>query len=327
VVGKLTTRARTWAERREERIAGRNPWAVAVATAQASMLDRVTGLAAEMAFFALLSLVPLVVALGASLGSLEVLVGQESVNRGQAGVLEALGAVFSPQVIEGVLRPLVEGLLEETRGGVALSSVVAALWLASRVFTATIRALDLAYGVEERRGLVTQRLLALAFALGAVVAGSITLLLGVVGPLLGSGRELADRLGFGEAFTAVWAIGRWPFLVAVVVGFFATVYRFGPNVRNTWRQCLPGAILGVVLWLLSSFGLRLYLATAGSPVGRFEAGAQAAAVLGVVGAVLAAMLWVYVSSMALLVGGELNSVLSTSAPDGPRALDAGNGRG
>lgn len=307
---ELTRRAQEWADAREETVAGRNPWSVAVRTVRATIEDRVTGLAAEMAFFALLSLVPLVVALGASLGSLEMFVGREAVTRGQEAVLTVLSTVFSPQVTQDVLRPLVEGLLDQTRGGFAISSFLIALWLASRVFTATIRALDLAYDVEERRGLVTQRLLAVVFALGAVLAASVTLLFSVVGPLLGTAQDIANRLGFGEAFTVAWQLGRWPLVMAVVVGFFATVYRFGPNVRNTWSQCLPGALLGVFLWLLSSLGFRIYLATAGSPVGRFEAGAEAAALLGVVGAIVAAMLWIYLSSVALLIGGELNSVLA-----------------
>lgn len=319
MTGELTRRAQRWADARGGTVAGRNPWGVAIDTIRCAVADRVTGLAAEMAFFALLSLVPLVVALGASLGWLEVLVGQDALDRTREGVLAALGTVFSAQAIGEVVRPLVEGLLEEQRGGVALSSVLVALWLASRVFTATIRALDLAYNVEERRGLVVQRLLALVFALGAVLTASATLLLGVLGPLLGTAGEIADRLGLGELFASVWALARWPLVLAVAVGFFATVYRFGPNVRNTWRQCLPGAVLGVALWLLVSFGLRIYLATAGSPIGQFEAGAEAAALLGVIGTVVAAILWTYLTSVALLVGGEFNAVLAARA--GARRLD------
>jgi membrane protein len=311
---EIVRRAEAWAASRETRVGGRNPWTFATRTVQASIRDRVTGLAAEMAFFSLLSLVPAVVALGASLGWLEHIVGPEPVEEGREAVISTLAAVFSPQVIDEVVRPLVQGLLEEQRGGIALSSLLVALFLASRVFTATIRALDLAYNVEDRRNLLEQRTLAVGFALGAVLLVPIVLVLAVVGPLVGGGRELADRLGFGDAFAAAWAVGRWPLLFLVAVWAFAAVYRFGPNVRNRWRDCLPGALLGVTLWLLASAGLRVYLRTAGDPTVRFAAGEEAGALVAVVGALVGVLLWVFLSSVALLVGGEMNAEVAATRP-------------
>lgn len=310
--GALTERAEEWVDTRELRIGGRNPFALVLRVLRAAQRDRVTGLAAEMAFFALLSLVPAGVALGAGLGFLERVVGPEPVARGQETALRSLGTVFTPQVTEDVLRPLAEGLLEE-RGGIALSSFAVALFLASRVFTATIRALDQAYRVQEGRNLFAQRALALAFAAGAVVVGALMLVLSVVGPLLGSARDLAQQLGLGGAFELAWDIARWPVLFAAAVGFFAFVYRFGPNVANTWRQCLPGAVTGVVLWLLVTIGFRVYLETIGSPGARFALADEAVAFLGrVVGAIVAAVLWTYLSSLALLFGGEVNAELARS---------------
>jgi membrane protein len=311
---EIVRRAEAWADARETRLAGRNPWSVGVGTIRASLRDRVTGLAAEMAFFALLSLVPAVVALGASLGWLELVIGPEPVAQGREAVLTALAAVFNPQVTDEVMRPLVEGLLEEQRGGIAVSSLLVAFFLASRVFTATIRALDLAYNVEDRRNLLQQRILALVFAIGAVVLVPVVLVFVVVGPLLGGARGIAVRFGFGELFAALWALGRWPLLLVVAVLGFAAVYRFGPHVDNRWRDCLPGALLGVLLWLLASGGLRVYLRVAGEPTARFGAGEEAAALLAVVGALVAVLLWMFLSSVALLVGGELNAELAAARP-------------
>jgi membrane protein len=311
---EIARRAAAWADARPARVGGRNPWILAVRVVQGSIRDRVTGLAAEMAFFALLSLVPAVVALGASLGQLERIFGQEAIAQGRDAVVSSLATVFSPQVTADVLDPLVEGLLEEQRGGVALSSLAIALFLASRVFTATIRALDTAYNVEERRNLLQQRLIAMAFAVGAVVFVPVVLMLAIVGPLLGTGRDLADQFGLGEAFAAAWAFGRWPVVLLLAVVGFSVVYRFGPNAGIRWRASLPGAVLGVVLWVLVSLGFRLYLATLGDPTGRFAAGEEAAALLAVVGAVVVAVLWIYLSSLALLVGGELNAELAATRP-------------
>lgn len=304
---EIGRRAEEWASSRDARVAGRNPFTLLLCTVRSAIHDRVTGLAAEMAFFALLSLVPVVVALGASLGWLEDVLGTETVAQGRRQAIDVLSTVFSPEVTSEVLRPLIDALLDQQRGGIALSSLAAALWLASRVFTSTLRALDLAYNVEQPRSLVTQRLLALVFAVGAIVVVSLTLVLSVLGPLFGTGREVARYFGLGEAFAFAWQVGRWPVIFLIAVGFFAAVYRFGPSCATSWRSSLPGAIVGVVLWLLVSFGFRLYLEAFGGPGARFAVADEAAALLGVVGAIVAAVLWTFLSGVALLIGGEFNS--------------------
>jgi membrane protein len=313
-VSELADRAVRWAQQRSERIGGHNPWLLTVRLLREVIADRVTGLAAEMAFFALLSLVPLLVASGAALGYVRRFVAFDEVLRARQFVVSALGAVFTPEVTNDVLEPLINGLLFAERGGVALGSLLVTLWLASRVFAATIRALDLAYDVPERRGLARQRLLAVAFALGAVLIVPLTLVLMVVGPLLGGGRQLADRLGLGSAFEVTWAVGRWPLLAVLLVGFLAALYRYGPAVRHPWRRCLPGAVVGLVLEILVSLGFRVYLAAGGGQTDGFAATDEAVALLGrVIGALVAAVLWIYLSAIVVLVGGELNAELVRGA--------------
>lgn len=305
---RLHTWATAWASRRSARIGGVNPFLVAVRTVRASQRDRVTGLAAEMAFFALLSLIPAVVALGAGLSLLERFVGAAAVDAGRRGAVGALGAIFAPEVHADVIEPLVDGLLEGERGGIAVSSLLVSLFLASRVLTATIRALDAAYDVERPRNLLQQRIVAFVLAIFGVVVVTLSLVVAVVGPLFGTGQDLAARLGLGELTVTLWRIARWPAFALVAVGFFATVYRVGPNVAHRWRDGLPGAVLGVGLWLAASVGFRTYLETVGTPGAQFAPTEEGVAILGqVVGAVVAAVLWTFLSGISLLVGGELNS--------------------
>src|SRR5699024_7360628 len=186
-------RLESWAERHHLGPAGTNLLAVLVRSWRRSTQVRVTGLAAEMTYYGLISLVPLLTALGASLGFLERIVGTQDVARIEETVVDALSTVFAEQVAADVLAPLVEGLLREERTGVAVGSVLVALWLASRLFRAAIRALDDAYQVPERRGLVGQYALGIALALGAVVTLLVLLAMVVVGPLLGDGREIAEQ--------------------------------------------------------------------------------------------------------------------------------------
>lgn len=310
-------RALEWACDRPERIAGYNPWEVLVRLWHEVINDRVTGLAAEMAFFAILSLLPLLVAVGAGLGYLERIIGADAVAQAEAAVIDGVAVVFGPELTADAIAPFVRGLLSEERGGLAVGSLVVTVYLASRVFTATIRALDLAYDIEERRGLLVQRGLAVLFAFGAVIVFVLMLAFMVVGPMLGGGRLLAERLGLGDAFAFAWSVGRWPLLVMLVVGFLSVLYRLGPHVDNRWRDCLPGAVLGVALWVLVTLGFRLYLEAGGGPqtpqFGEDEAALRVAGQL--VGAVVASVLWLYLSSVAMLVGGELNAELAALRED------------
>jgi len=285
---------------------------------------RITGLAAEMTYYALISLVPLLTALAATLGFLERLIGPAKVRDIEDGLIDSLAAVFDTQLTEDVFAPLVRGLLSQERAGVALGGVAVALWLASRMFRAAIRALDDAYGVPERRGLFAQWGLGLALALAAVVTLVVLLAMVVVGPLLGGAQSLARQVGQQESFELLWGVLRWPAVVAVCVAFLAVLYRYGPNIDTTWRHCLPGAVTGMAGLIGIAVGFRFYLDVAGPAgidVGQADEAVRAAAQA--VGAVLAGVLWLWLSSIVILAGGVLNAEIqrmrhripATTAPD------------
>lgn len=306
-------RVLAWAEARRPSDAGINPWAVTVRLVRNTVDDRVAGLAAEMSFWALLSMLPLMVTIAALMGYAERWVGSSELEQGRAVVVGALSVVFSRELINEVVNPFVGSLLTNGRGGIAATTLIVGLYLASRVFTATIRSLDLAYRVEERRGLVMQRLLAIALATGFVIVVVATLMVMVVGPLLGSGQSVADWMGLGVVFQALWTVARWPFLLLTMVAFLAAVYLWGPNVENSFRSCLPGAVLGVVTWTLASLGLRYYLAAGGGGTPAITTEDQAVALVGrVVGVLVAMLLWTYITGFAILLGGELNAELERS---------------
>lgn len=305
--GAWADRVLGWARRQGRGVLG--TVVVALRTVRACIEDRVTGLAAEMAFFALLSIIPLLIAVGAVLGLLSNIVGPDAVARGQAAAITALSLVFTNDVVDAGLGPLVEGLLGAPRGGIALSSLLIALYLSSRVFAAVIRALDTAYGTVDRRNPIVARLLAIGFALGAVVLVSIGLLVLVVGPLLGVGQRLAASMGVESIAVQMWRIGRFPAFVLVTVLGVALCYRVAPNRTSTWREVLPGSVVAVAFFAALSTGLRIYLQAGGSLIGAGPTNPDAAvgALLALMGAVVAVVVWVWLSGMALLIGGELNA--------------------
>lgn len=301
-----------WTRRRRARVAGHNPWELVVRLVRAAGTDRVPGLAAEMAFFALLALVPLLIAVGAGLGYLERILGVEQVADLERAVIATLAVVLGRDLTYETLAPLVRGLLEQQRGGLAVTGLVVALYLTSRVVGTTLHALDVAYGAPKRRSAVVLRGLGVVYAVLGVVVVILTFALAIAGPLLGEGEALARRFDQGDAFALAWRFGRWPVLVATIVGFFVLIYRLGPNVESRMRDCVPGAVLGVALWVAVSLAFRGYLEVSGgvaSPA--FDPEQEALAVAGqVVRAVIALVLWIYLSAMTVLVGGEFNAELA-----------------
>jgi membrane protein len=300
-----------WAGRRPERVLGHNPWQLGAHVLRTSLRHRVTGPAAEMSFFALLTLVPLTVAVGAALGVIQRLVGPEKVARGQDAAIGVVRVVLSPELTDGVVDPFVRAQLSQRNGGAAIGGLLLTWWLAGRLFAATSRALDTAYHDRHRRLSMAQRLIALAFAFVSVVVVVLTLGIMVDAPFLDEERDLAAQFGVSRALLTAWLIGRWPVVLLVLVGFLLCLYRFAPTVRHAWRHLVPGAILGVVLWMLAAVAFRVYLSFGvGAPTGVFVQNARVVIIGQAVGAVVATVLWTYFSSVAILVGNELNAELA-----------------
>ena len=312
MVGDLG-RLRRWTAARGHRIRGYNPWEIASDTLRAAHRHRVIGLAAEMAFFASLALVPFTVALGAILGYSSRIFGAERVNDLENAAIHVMSIILSPGLIGDVVGPFVRSQFDREQGGLALVAIGGGLWLASRVFIPALYGLDLAYEVTENRSALQQRVVAFALAIASLVAVTFVLAMLVVGPLMGSGRALAIRFRFGRTFEVLWSVGRGPAAVLVVAFFLLVVYRYAPDVQMRWRTALPGAVVGVGLWLLLAVGFRLYLAS-GSGVGpaipTADSANDAFVVVGrTVRASVATALWTFLSSLALLTGGEVNAAI------------------
>ncbi len=260
--------------------------------------DRLNGLAAEVAFFAVLSIFPGLIMLASALGSLDFLLGNDIANESQALVLDFLNRILTEQAA-GAVRA-VEELFEEDSGGLLTVSALFALSALTRGFSAVIRALNVAYDKEDARSWLVRRLVAAMLAAGSVIIATLLLAAFVTGPLLGAGHAVSETIGLGPGFALLWNWIRWPAAFAVLIAWATALYQLGLNLKTSPRQNLPGAILSAVLWLLVSvcFSVYLRLASAGNPI------------LGALGGAFILLIWLYLLSFALLVGGEFNSVLA-----------------
>ena len=265
--------------------------------------DRVADQAAVVAFYSILSLFPALLALAAVLGGLDSIVGADVAARVETQVIDGLRTVLTSEA--GGTIEAIESLFETSSPGLLTFSLLLALWTMTRGFAALVRSLDIAYDLDDHRSWIRVRGTALLLAGGSTVAAAVMLTLLIVGPLLGSGEDVADTIGLGSVFVFLWDVLRLPFAFLVLVGWAATIFHIAPDHHTPWRADLPGAFVTTVLWLVFSGGLRVYLQVAQT----------GNAVFGALGGVLIVLLWFWLLSLAVLIGGEVNQLrLEDSAP-------------
>ncbi len=260
--------------------------------------DRVTGLAAEVAFFAMLGIFPALLALAAVLGTLDSVAGRELAAQAESAILAALDRIFTDEA-DGVL-DTVRSMFGEQRTGILTLGALGALFAAARGFLGVVRALDVAYDLDEQRSWLRLLPTAVLLAVGSVVVAAVMLAMLVLGPVLGGGQEVAGAIGLGDVFAIFWDVLRAPFAVIALILWAATIYWRGPDHETPWRSHLPGAVLAATFWLLVSLAFRLYLRVA----------AQGNQVFGVLGGAMTLLVWLYLLGIGLLVGGELNAILA-----------------
>jgi membrane protein len=279
---------------------GRADRALAFTRTYAGAVDRnrLLGLSAETAFFAVLSIFPGLLVVVGLIGLLDLIVGAELAAQAQSRVVTGLGLVFSDQASDAVTA--VEDLFEQRRGGLLTFASLSALLTLSGAFAIVTNALNLVQDTGESRTWARRRLLGVVQALGSLVLLVLALAVFVVGPLFGRGEELADVVGLGKVFVFGWDVARLPVLAAAGLLWVTALLRYGPARRIPWREALPGAVLTGALWLLATGGFRLYL----------EVVAGENPVLGAFGGGAIVMTWVFLLSFGLLLGAQLNALLA-----------------
>ena len=258
--------------------------------------DRLFGRAAELSYYFLLALFPLLIFMTSAIG---LVLGSDLGTRQQ--LFSYLARIMPPAAFQLVNATMIE--VSQSSGGGKLSfGLLAALWAASNGMSAITDSLNAAYDAEEKRSWWKQRLVAITLTVALSVLILLALALVVAGGHIGEG--IANAYGFGPAFAIAWKIIQWPFVFAIMILAFALIYYFAPDRRGQkWAWLTPGAAIGVVLWLVVSLGFRVYLEF-------FDSYSKT---YGSLGAVIILMLWLYFTGAAVLIGGEINSEIENSA--------------
>ncbi|MFF1793839.1 YihY/virulence factor BrkB family protein, partial [Kitasatospora sp. NPDC058263] len=203
-------------------------WALVRDTTNTCVEYRVTGLAAEAAFFTLLSIPPLLLCLAGTLGYLDDLLGAGTIDKLKQDILKASGTVLSDSSIQDVVIPLLDEVFKHTRPDLVSIGFLLSLWSGSRALYIFIDTITVMYGLDGKRGIVKTRLMSLGLYLGALVIGSLVLPLLLVGP--GLVQNTVQDLA-----TVVNAL-YWPVAILLLIVFLTTLYHLAVPVSTPWRE-------------------------------------------------------------------------------------------
>jgi membrane protein len=277
-------------------------------TMKSFQANRGTMSAAALAFYWFLAIFPAMIAVVGILG------------------LVQASPSFLPAVREGIgtLLPgnaadvLIEAIANAQRGSagaslfVALLGLAVALWSASSGMVGVQEAMDVAYGVPKSRGFVKKRLVALALVLATGALGGIACALLVFGDPLG--ELIRDNFPVGDVFIVIWEAIRWIGTLVAITALFAVFYFLGPNRENpSWKWVSPGGLLATLIWILASLAFSFYVSSFGSfgeTYGSFAG-------------VIVLLLWLYLTSLAVVLGATLNAELERQGEARRRGADLG----
>jgi membrane protein len=244
--------------------------------------DRVSGLAAEVAFWAVLSVVPAVLVLTSLVGLVGSAFGEDVSQRVEQQLVEVVDGT-SPAGPDGLARSVTD-LFDEPRPGVFSVALVVTLWAASRAAALLVGALDVINGSGRQRSWVNRRLWGLGVALGSVVVVTAVLVVFALAPAFVAG---------------VWAVVAW---ALVAVAWITAVFTVASASALGWRHHVVGAAVAVGLAAVFTAGFRIYLGVQAGNVILFG-----------LGGVLVALLWLYLLGLGVLVGAVVNVLRSPYA--------------
>ncbi|MFI6102482.1 YihY/virulence factor BrkB family protein [Lentzea sp. NPDC051213] len=271
-------------------------WGVLKRTVKEFNDDNLTDWAAALTYYAVLSLFPGLIVLTSALALL-----------GESTTQELLK--YIDQVAPGQAAELVRSSIEELQRGqsaaglLGIIGLVTAFWTASGYLGAFIRACNAIYDVKEDRPFWKTVPLQLGLTLGSVVLVALTL--GALVLTGGIADTVGNAVGLGDTVVTVWDIAKWPVIVLLVSLAFAVLYWSSPNVRQPgFRWITPGSVLAIVLWGIATAGFTVYLANFASYNKTY----------GSLGGVIAFLVWLWISNIAVLLGAEFDAELRRFSP-------------
>jgi membrane protein len=264
--------------------------------------DNLTDWAAALTYYSVLSVFPALIALVSIVG----LVGDpKTITKELTDIVTAVGPASAADTLKEPIADLTKS--SGTAGILLIVGIVSAIWTASAYVGAFMRASNAIYEVEEGRSFIKLRPLQMAVTLVLVLLlAAVLLALVLTGPVA---EEVGSAIGIGSTAVTIWDIAKWPILAGMVLLVFAILYYSAPNAKLPgFKFVTPGSLLALVVWLVASAGFAFYVANFGSYNKTY----------GTLGGVIAFLVWIWLTNVAILLGAELNAERERS-----REIEAG----
>ncbi|MFF8972911.1 YihY/virulence factor BrkB family protein [Streptomyces sp. NPDC014995] len=274
----------------------RTAWLLLKDTVNSCIEYRILGLAAEAAFFTLLSVPPLLLSLIGLLGYVDDWTGTDTISSLEANLLDASRTVLSDTGVAQIAQPILDDVMKGGRPDVISIGFLFAVWSGSRAVNVFIDTITVMYGLDGVRGIVKTRLVAFLLFIAALLIGSVAL------PLMVAGPDAVVRVVPWS--TTVVQVLYWPVVIVLSIAFLTTLYHVSVPVRSPWIEDVPGALVALAMWVLGSFLLRIYLQNT----------IEGATIYGSLAAAVAVLLWIGVSAFAVLVGAAMNAAIDRVWP-------------
>jgi membrane protein len=212
-------------------------------------------------------------------------------------VLESLSKLLPNNAYEFVEESIIQAISLRS-GGLLSLSIIMTLWAASNGVGAVIRGINKAYDIEESRPFWKLKGASILFTIALALMILFSFVLLIFGGQIGI--YLTKLFDISEAFDYIWNIFRYLFTLFMMILIFAILYRYMPSKKHKWKGVLPGAIFSTLGWLATSFGFAYY-------VNNFT---NYSYIYGSIGGVLVLLIWLFLSAIIIIMGGELNAVIT-----------------
>ncbi|MFK0020351.1 YihY/virulence factor BrkB family protein [Streptomyces sp. NPDC090798] len=274
----------------------RTAWLLLKDTVNSCMEYRILGLAAEAAFFTLLSVPPLLLSLIGLLGYVDAWTGAHSIASLESNIMEASRTVLTDKGVHQIAEPILHDVMKGGRPDIISLGFLFALWSGSRAVNVFVDTITVMYGLDGTRGIVATRVMSFLLFIVALLIGSIALPLMVAGP-----DAVVQIVPWSATLVQVLY---WPVVIVLSVVFLTTLYHVSVPVRSPWVEDVPGALVALAMWVFGSFLLRIYLTST----------VEGPTIYGSLAAPVAVLLWIGVSAFAVLVGAAVNAAIDRVWP-------------
>lgn len=248
--------------------------------------DRATGLAAEQAYYYMLAIFPLLILTLSILPYLSI---------DPVKAIEFLSTIMPEETVQ-----LIEGsvyeFISEPNGGLLTFGILGTIWSASNGMNAFIGAMNEAFNAEETRSFIIVRLLSIGLTIGLIFAFLIAFFLPIFGGVIISNLEKFIYIPGGTSL--LLNILRFIIAFVVIFAIITLLYRIAPNVHKTFKEVIPGSLVATIMWQVISLGFSFYVSNFGNYSSTY----------GSLGGVIVLMLWLFLTGLALVIGGEINAI-------------------